>query len=252
MILQETLLISSFYFSISYGQQHYHAWMSNYAHVANVASMFTGELKPHMRDAFPTLSKCRLMSASLSAHHVIGHLRICTCCKHKLFTQTHRSLLIMNQCQRMHHQNMRMTENLDLELMTVIGNQQFLWNQKINYHKRGTLFISFTNPYCFISIGYNRCLTIFKMRSLYSSTVLKQTHSVIDISLFYTSHQSVNTQVHQLLWSDEIYVIVFRRSVRYSFSHQIRSWLWRHKYPLTECSFSLLLFFWVSKSFSLL
>lgn len=131
--------------------------------------------------------------------------------------------------------------------MTVIGNQQFLWNQKINYHKHGTRFISFTNPYCFISIGYNRCLTIFKMRSLYSSTVLKQTHSMVDISLFYTSHQSVKTQVHQLLWSDEIYVIVFRRSVRYSFSHQIHSWLWRHKYPLTECSFSLLLLLFLGK-----
>ena len=52
----------------------YHVWMRKYAHAANVASVFTGELKPHVRDALPTLSKRWLKNTSLYAHHVIGHL----------------------------------------------------------------------------------------------------------------------------------------------------------------------------------
>ncbi|KAH7857394.1 hypothetical protein Vadar_012178 [Vaccinium darrowii] len=75
--LRLSLTPSLLYFAaLLSGQQNYHVRMSKYSHAANVASMFTGELKTHVRDAFPTFSKRRLLSASLSAHHVIGHLRI--------------------------------------------------------------------------------------------------------------------------------------------------------------------------------
>lgn len=52
----------------------YHVWVFQNGHVADAAPWVTGEQKPHMWNALPTLSKSWFKDASLSTHHVISHL----------------------------------------------------------------------------------------------------------------------------------------------------------------------------------